>query len=424
MNILVIDCTSEQQAMCANKILAIPQQQQERLGLRVNLAPENGYESRLAGVDIVVLGGGLEERVFGIARSIRAKHPTLNIIMFVSDSFYSDVIFKGAQQIGVRRVFSMHASPLDVLQELLSIHSSFCLAGRAQEGKVILAMGVKGGVGVTSLCAALGEACSNAGRRTLLWDLDGVGSDLSRALLSFGQQGHIVSQWVADPRHLNRESFEDALVPVSPNAHLLMPPATWGDFEHMRCTVEGSRMLQRVLDLARPRFDSIIIDGSALCGVARRDLLRFVDRIFVVAGGGALGCSGTGQYLSHLAELVDDPHRVSVVCMGDTVHPRELEKTVGFAAAFASWDMPAIPQDDRGQAWVGQSKTLFSSGNPATKRAIGQIVERVGLSTRKLEIEVTRTPFLHKLRGLISPRRRGRDEEIKALPGVDPVASV
>ena len=113
--------------------------------------------------------------------------------MFVSDREYGGGAFRSAHSVGVRKVFPDSASSLDLLQELVGIHADFRKDGRTFEGRVVVIVHAKGGVGATSIAAALGEVCSDAQRRTLLWDLDVETKDLSRALAASGPEAKIVS---------------------------------------------------------------------------------------------------------------------------------------------------------------------------------------------------------------------------------------
>ena len=215
MKLLILDNTMEAQTICAKRIEYFSQRDIEMLDLQVHLVNENEFLDRLPETDVLVIGSGVGEHAIALVRQALAKVSWLNIIMFVKDSEYGGGIFRSAHSWGVRKVFADSATPLDFLQELVAIHTEFRQEGRAREGCVVAVVHAKGGVGATSVAAALAEVCSVYHRRTMLWDMDVETRDLSRGLTVVGSEAKIVSNWVNGSQDITRQSLLDALVPIS-----------------------------------------------------------------------------------------------------------------------------------------------------------------------------------------------------------------
>jgi len=174
MRLLIVDKTAEGQALCARRIESFNQNDVEMLDLRVKLVLDADWNSQVHDADVVILGSGLGEDGIAIARAALSQMPWLYVTMFVTDEEYSGGSFRSAHSAGVRKVLPDSASPLDLLQELVAIHSIFRSEGRIREGKVICVTHAKGGTGATSICAALAEVCSVHKRRTMLWASAGL----------------------------------------------------------------------------------------------------------------------------------------------------------------------------------------------------------------------------------------------------------
>jgi MinD-like ATPase involved in chromosome partitioning or flagellar assembly len=284
----------------------------------------------------------------------------------------------------VRKVFPDSASPLDFLQELVAIHSDFRKEGRTHEGKVVLVAHAKGGVGATSITAALGELCSVFNRRTMLWDLDVETRDLSRSLTVNGEEARVVSSWVNGSRDISRESLRDALIPISSDVSVLMPPDRFAESMDLVCHADGMGIAQRVVDIARVLFDVVLIDSGGRMGPAVGGLVRSADVVLLVIDDTVLGLTAVDLYLSFIKSLIGSTDKLCFL-----VNP--------YSGAFASvdqiaadlepahqlgdapWRLPSIPNDPKAAVWPGSGRTLYSMGQKGTRNALEQIAKGLGI---------------------------------------------
>jgi MinD-like ATPase involved in chromosome partitioning or flagellar assembly len=384
MRLLIVDSTTEAQALVARRIESFNQSDVETLDLRVKLVGEKDYSERLNEADVLVLGSGLGERATGIARNAKVLVPWIHIVMFVSNEAYSGGAFRAAHFVGVRKVLPDSASPLDFLQELVAIHAEFRREGRTREGRVVVVTHAKGGTGATSIAAALAEVCSVYHRRTMLWDLDVETRDLCRSLTVNGIEAKVVSAWVNGTRELTRDSLKEALIPISSDVSVLMPPDNLAESLDLVCHMDGMGIAQRIVELSRVMHDAIIIDTAGRMGPATGALMRIADVVVIVIDDTILGLTAVDLYVSYVKSLVGDSDRIvflvnpySGSLLGIPQIAAELEPAHNLGEL--PWRLPPVPNDPKAAMWPGTGRTLYSLGQRSTRLALEHIAKEIGL---------------------------------------------
>ncbi|MGI6525587.1 MAG: AAA family ATPase [Bdellovibrionota bacterium] len=384
MKLLILDQTTEAQAYCAKRIESFNQSDLEMLDLQVHLVSEQDYADKLEEADVLVIGSGIGDRSTSIARQAMSQVPWLHIIMFVRDDVYGGGAFRSAHACGVRKVFPDSASPLDFLQELVAIHAEFRREGRTKEGRLIAVTHAKGGVGATSIAAALAEVCSVFHRRTMLWDLDVETRDLSRSLTVNGTEAKVVSAWVNGSRDISRQSLNDALIPISSDVSVLMPPDRMAESMDLMCHTDGMTIVQRVAELSRVLFDVIIVDTAGRMGPATGAILRAADVVLVVMDDTILGLTAVDLYLSFVKTLVGGTDGIVFVVnpySGALLGVSEIAKELEPAHHLGdeAWRLPPIPNDPRAALWPGSGRTLYSMGQKLTRSTLETIARELNL---------------------------------------------
>ena len=384
MKLMIIDSSTEGQAHLAKKIESFNRGDIEMLDLQVHLVNETDFKNRLSEADVLVIGAGMGERATGVARQAMSLVPWIHIIIFVTDEAYGGGAFRVAHAAGVRKVFPESASPLDFLQELVAIHAEFRREGRTREGRVIAITHAKGGVGATSIAAALAEVCSVNHRRTMLWDLDVETRDLSRSLTVSGNEAKVVSAWVNGSRDISRQSLSDALIPISSDVSVLLPPDKMAESMDLVCHTDGMLIVQRIIELGRVLFDSIIIDTGGRMGPATGAILRAADVVVIVIDDTVLGLTAVDLYLTFVKTLVGTSERIVFVVnpysgslLGVPQIAAELEPV--HQLGEAPWRLPAVPNDPKGALWPGSGRTLYSMSQRPTRAVLETIATELGL---------------------------------------------
>lgn len=421
MKLLIVDNTTEAQAFCAKRIESFNQSDMEMLDLKVKLVSEREYADRVTEADVLVIGSGVGERAVALARQAMSIVPWLHIVIFVTDEAYGGGAFRAAHSVGVRKVFPDSASPLDFLQELVAIHTEFRREGRAREGKVISITHAKGGVGATSIAAALAEVCSVYHRRTMLWDMDVETRDLSRSLTVNGIEAKVVSAWVNGQREISRESLKDALIPISSDVSVLMPPDRMAESMDLVCHTDGMNIVQRIVELSRVLFDVIIIDTGGRLGPATGALLRSSDIVLIVIDDTILGLTAVDLYLTFVKTLVGGVDRIvflvnpySGALLGVSQIAAELEPAHHLGEL--PWRLPPVPNDPKAALWPGSGRTLYSMGQKSTKVTLERIARDLGIIAEQAPKEGTQISngstseaskgWLSKVFGRNTPKRQ------------------
>lgn len=384
MRLLIVDRTAEGQAQCARRVEAFNQSDVEMLDLRVKLVLDKDYQSQLHDADVLLLGSGLGDDAWTISRTALAKMPWLHIVTFVTVEAYSGGAFRSAHASGVRKVLPDNASPLDLLQELVAIYSEFRKEGRIREGRLVCVTHAKGGVGATSVCAAIGEVCSVHRKRTLLWDLDVETRDLCRSLTVSGSEAKVVSSWVNGSREISRDSICDALIPVSQDVSVLMPPDNMAEAMDLVCHTDGMSICQRIIELSRVMHDVIVVDTAGRMGPAVGTIMRAADEVVIVIDDTVLGLTALDLFLSYVKALVVGTDKISFVVNGYSgsllaVPQIEAELEPVHGLGTMAWRLPPVPVDPKASLWPGSGRTLYSMGKKETRAALEGIAAELGL---------------------------------------------
>lgn len=389
MKVMIIENSSENQVKCARRIAALSERDKELLDLQLKVVTDKEYEDRIDQADVLILGSGLAESAISIARRARARFPWLNIIMYVTDQAYAEGAFRSVHTEGVRKALSDGSSPIDLLQELIAIQADFKREGRARDGRVIAVCHAKGGVGATSIVAGLAEVFSSFNRRTLLWDLDTATRDLSRSLAVTGIESRIVGEWVTGSREISRDSVRDAIVPISDDALVLMPPDGIAESIDLVCHSDGVVIAERIIEVTRSLFDVVLVDTAGQIGPATGSILRSADKVVVVLDDGLLGLTAVDLFLESVKALVGSNDKIVFLVNSFTgayfsVSQIASQLEPGHELGESAWRLPPVPYEPKAALWPGTGRTLFSSGSQMLKDALTEAAIELGIVDRKL----------------------------------------
>ncbi len=384
MKILICDCSTEGQAFVARRFDEFSQGDLETLDVKLKLINEKDVGDKVAETDVVILGSRMGEAAISVARQVHSIAPWVHIVMFVSDDGYGGMAFRSAHSVGVRKVFQDSASPLDFLQELVGINAEFKRAGRTREAKVIVISHAKGGVGATTVAAALAEVSSVYNRTTLLWDLDVESRDLSRSLQAVGQESSIISSWVSGTGELTREAIKFAAVPIDPNVSVLPPPDSMAEAIDLVCHIESVTLVQRVVELAKLSYDAIVVDTAGRLGPATGALMRMADEVVVVIDDTVFGITAVDMYLNYIKNLVGDAGHLKFLVnpfSGALLGPEQIAAELEPAHKLGDvpWTLPALSNDPKASGWAGSGHTLYSLGSKSTRKTLEEIANTLGL---------------------------------------------
>jgi cellulose biosynthesis protein BcsQ len=374
MQLLILDINTELQANYAFRVQKFPASELETMDISLTLANDNDYVDHLEHSDVVILGSGLKERAFTLARDIVKAKPGIIMILFISDASYSQRAIRNAHYVGARKVLPEAVSDLDFLQELVAIDAEFRRDGRAPLGKVISVISAKGGVGCTSVVAALAEVANNNDGKSVIWDLDLETRDLSRGLSIFSNKGGHFSAWLQNTTVLNKKSFSDALISVSRNVNLLMPPDDFTLSPELFSTENGTTLLERLLDLSRYSHQYVIVDVAGNRGYAVDTILTLSDEIVLLVSDCLLDASGLDIFLNNLKRSLGSLEKVRIVASGQSAEfMLALKSSITAELPERAWEMPSLPTDSKAGEWPASGNTLFSMASRDLRFGLHQL---------------------------------------------------
>ncbi|NMC63438.1 MAG: AAA family ATPase [SAR324 cluster bacterium] len=234
------------------------------------------------------------------------------------------------------------------------------------------------------MAAALAEICSVYNKKTILWDLDVETRDLSRSLTVSGVEAKVVSSWVNGEREISRESLKDALIPISSDVSVLMPPDRMAESMDLVCHTDGMLIVQRIIDLARVLYDVVLVDTAGRLGPATGAILRAADIVLIVLDDTVLGITALDLYLSFVKSLVGDTERLVFLVNGvgsESLSTEQIaaELEPAHRLGAAPWRLESIPRDFKAGLWPGSGRTMYSLCQKHTRLILENVAAELGI---------------------------------------------
>ncbi|MGI6523793.1 MAG: AAA family ATPase [Bdellovibrionota bacterium] len=403
LTLFVVDKSAEARTRLVEKINAFLQSDISLLSFlpQISVKPLSLEELKFhAAPDLCILGDELlNDDIFEIGK-IRKQIPSATLLIWLSSEVQDFSVIEQLAGMGVDDTLNANLTPLEFAKKLVLI------AGRKKNvkhhSKMIVVTSGKGGVGTTSIAAALGEGLATNGYSTLVVDFDCETQDLSRFLQARPFLNENLQGIFDRTKAITKESIEECLVqiweeekrfkcmtPILENEALYDPNASY------------SRTLLSVLEVLDGIFDFVVIDSAAVKGNILRTLIRVADElIFVINNDPAALYAGVNrlvQYRSWLSAeasltLVENaPLRKG---LASTFLRREFQDAaqLGMDHTFIS-----IPHCHAGSRWPASGGTLYSTSSSRTIKALRTLVDRM----IPPELKQERAGFLPALQTII-----------------------
>ncbi len=235
--------------------------------------------------------------------------------------------------------------------------------------------GGKGGVGVTTIAAALADGFS-AKRSCALLDLDAETQDLSRFLQARPFLNENLQLLFDRARPITRETVEQCLITLWDRNCVCIPPPP--DSEALHDSNSGySRTLLSFLEVLDSMYEFVIVDAGGARGSLLRSILRAADALLFVVNNDPASLYASvdrlAQYRSWLAPeaqliLVENaplrrglPHAFLL---------REFQSAAELSTRDRFYTIPASPS---GARWPASGGTLYSCSKRNVVRALQQL---------------------------------------------------
>ena len=238
-----------------------------------------------------------------------AAHPGVALILLTPEA--TPATLMGAMRAGVREVVALPPGPGDFLQACARQQQRLRARVRAQRAathaRTFAFVPAKGGAGATLLATNFAHALACRGRRVVLVDLNLHAGDAA-LLLTDQVPAMTLADLALQEQRLDGALFDSALLDCGPNLKLLAAPERLEQVLALR-----PETVEHILQLARSRFDEVVVDLARAPDAVTIKALEFVDEAWLVVQAAVPHLHGGKRWLAMLRELGCQPRRLGLV---------------------------------------------------------------------------------------------------------------
>lgn len=395
IRIAVVDASAESRGRIISQLDSFLRVDAEetRLLPRISLRPASPQELKFApAADLFLLGSELIDADATEVSRLKKLFPNIPLVVLLSPrqsklSFIEQIVRLGADDVFTSDVTAQYFFRRLLLLARKTIHKS--------SGKLVIVDGGKGGVGVTTIAAALAEIVSAQGKKVIIVDCDFETQDCSRFLQARPFLNENLRMILEEERAVTEESIEQSLSQV------------WEDDLNLRCMTAVAeaddlydprsrlpRIFLSVLEMLDSRNDLVVIDIGCARSSLQKMFYRVADKlIFVVNDDPATLYASVDKltrarsFLAAGAQLCVLENTIGINGLGNKLLRREFSNAARLDKS--SWAPEAIPFCKLGQRWPGSGATFFSQSRSSASRALMKMATFLALS----EAEVTPVGF-------------------------------
>lgn len=392
LKLVVIDRSAESRSAIMARINHYLRSEVNNVALlpQVSLKPLSPEEVRFhAAPDILIVGSELARSDLNEIHAIRKLLAQTAIVVELEDSSLSLALVEQLARIGIDDTISQNCQPHEFLRKLILLSRR---TQKPKSGKLILVDSGKGGVGVTSIAAGLGEALVAAGKRTLLVDMDYESQDLSRFLQARPFINENLQLMLNQARPVTQEHVEECLVQIwrEVSSFFCLPPGLECD-ELYDPRGGYPRTLLGVLEILDSVFDCVVVDAAGCRGVMLKALYRVADKVVFIVNNDPATLYASVDKLSRMRSVLDPTADLMIVENSvdrSGLSNRILREEFSRAARVntSHWFPGTIPFCKYGCRWPGSNSTPYSAGKDALVKAFDQIAVALGLAQERAGI--------------------------------------
>ncbi|MCB0352168.1 MAG: ParA family protein [Bdellovibrionales bacterium] len=373
---------------------------------RVQVKPLSLEEVRFHGApDICVLGPGVADQEITDIAKLKKIYPNSAFLVCTTSRLENLSSIEQIARQGADDTLSERTSAAEFLQKIVLLAKR--VSSHASGTLVVVDSG-KGGVGVTSTVAALGECLAREGKRTLLVDFDGESQDLTRFLQVRPFVNENLQFLLDGSRPITAEFVDQCVTQVwedEENLFCLSPIPDREAFYNPASSV--IRSFISVFQFLDEAFDCILIDLAGVRGPLEKAIHRLADtHLFVLSNdpaalyASAARMKSLQESLAHGGELI----------VADVTAPLALSRSLlrdEFCRAARiepeRFIRDSIPYSKDVRRWPGSGASPFTLGKSDFSSSIESLAVKlfpeIAPSERKLpDVYGVVTKFAAKLK--------------------------
>lgn len=354
---------------------------------RISIKPFSLQELKFhAAPDICIIGPELAGAGLAEIPGVKKTIPGSSILVRIPGERASLSLIDDLARAGADDVISGDISPTDFLHKIILLSRR---VAKTSNGKLLVVEGGKGGVGVTSVAAALAESLYEAGKSVALLDLDVETQDLSRFLQVRPFINENLRLLFDAHRPVTEEAVAECLVPVWQGSEGFdaMPPVADMD-ETMESSSLHVRTMLSILEVLDARYDCVVVDAACVRGELRKMFYRAADKLIFVINNDPATLYASSEKLVRIRGQLSSAAQLLVLENGSSRHglnPKLLRAEFSRASKLeeSCWASDGLPFCRQGMCWPGSGSTLFSQARSQLAKATQSLLEDLGLVEKK-----------------------------------------
>ncbi len=327
------------------------------------------------GSGIVLVGSGYSiDEIAGVCSSIQEQFRGTPIFACLPPEALSLRTLRRFERYSAE-VFSTEESSMRIVHSLLRQSQRRV---EAKRGKLTVMLGVKGGVGATSIAAGLAHAADSIGLRAVLHDLSPhsvVAQYLGAPRSSSADYRVLLTDRVQPARHV----VERCIVRCPNGLHLLLPPAGSAEIRETWLRDPGSLDISLgVFEILCELYDLVLVDLAGAEGVLPFSLLARADVRALVSSNEPGSVHLLNDRLAEVAILPATGQTKIIVNLLQerSLTQRDVESFLLQTEVFdrSKMDLCSLSADRRATSWVGTGNTLYTEGRRTLQRQLDELL--------------------------------------------------
>ncbi|MCI5064113.1 ParA family protein [bacterium] len=381
---------------------------------RVDVRPVSLEELKFSGTpDLCIVGPSLLEEDLSQLGKVRELLPTTPIIACTSEQLQSLAHVEQMARLGANDTLSRDDCAATFLRKIVLLSRQ---QGERAGGKFIVVDSGKGGVGVTTVAAALGETVALHEKRTVVIDFDFETQDLSRFLQCRPFVNENLQLLLEGSRTLSEEFIQQCIRKVWEDEeflfHISPPP------ESDTLYASDTKLLRTLLsffEVLDEQFDAIIIDAGSVRGAIQKTLYRAADSVVFVLNNDPATLYSSVDRLKKIQEVLSPKAQVHLVenASQGGLPQKVLRREFNRAANLTSehWHPTGVPFCRSGAKWPASGATFPALAKGQGQEAVELLAGRLGL----IEVEETKRGVITQLLSALQERRTASASRVSGV---------
>jgi cellulose biosynthesis protein BcsQ len=362
-------------------------------------------------IDLLIVGPGMSTLDISEIVKLRRQFKDAYFIVCLEQERSQILLVELLARNGIEEVVFGFPHSSQLIQKVLFLSERKQSAVR--RGQLVVVHGAKGGCGVSSIVAGLGEALVDACKKVVILDLDFDSQDLTRFLRVKPYVNEHLQLLLEGQRSVNEESVAETLLRVWQDVEGLhiVPPIPCVKFKMIE-ELSFMKLFMKYLEYLDLRADVVVVDVGSCHGVLLDNLFRVSDLVVGVVGNDPASLFASVDGFAKIRSLQADHAKLLLLEHQIARHglaSKTLRKEFGILSRLnfdqgTSWVNDPLRYDEKISRWPGSTMTPWSIAPRRCKKIFEVIIKKIFGD----EGATTKISLLEKI---FSPRKQQRNPE-------------